>query len=118
MSDMGWVQIIKRAAMEAFLASKPCDYSIGTVIKTKPLTVKVSDSISLDEDFLLLARNVTDYEVEMEADHVTETAGQHQHGYKGKKKFKVCNHLEQGEQVLLFRSQGGSRYIITDRVVG
>lgn len=118
MPDMGWVQLIKHIAMEAFNASKPCNYKIGTVTKTEPLTVRVSDSFSLDEDFLLLSRNVTDYEVEMETDHVTETASQHQHAYKGKKTFRVLNHLEQGEQVLMFREQGGRRYIITDRVVG
>lgn len=118
MASSNLVQLIKRIAMEAVQASKPCDYKIGTVIKTEPLTVKVSDNISLDEDFLLMSRNVTDYELEMETDHVTETASQHQHGYKGKKIFKVYNHLEQGEQVLLFREQGGSKYIIIDRVVG
>ena len=87
LADSNLVQLIKKIAMEAVSASKPCDYCVGAVVSVKPLKVKVSNSIILDKDFL----------------HLTETV----------KKEK----LEKGDKLLMFRKQGGNEYMITDRVV-
>ena len=59
-ADSNLVQLIKRIAVEAVQASKPCDYTIGTVTSTSPLKIKVSQTLELEEDFLHLARSVTD----------------------------------------------------------
>ena len=55
------VQLIKQMAVEAVKASRPCDYIVGNVIGTDPLKIKVSNSLVIEDDFLVKTRNVTDY---------------------------------------------------------
>lgn len=106
MANTSLVQLIKRAAMEAFAASRPCDAIVGTVVNTGPLEIKISQNLTIDNEFLVLTRNVTDYVAAMEADNME------------KRNFKVFNGLKKDEKVLLIRKPGGQRYIVTDRVVG
>ena len=44
--------------MEAFYASKPCDYYIGVVSNENPLEIKFSQSLIVDVDFLDVPRNL------------------------------------------------------------
>ncbi len=104
MASANLVQLIKRIAVEAVNAGNPCDYQIGTVIKTNPLEVKVSNSIILEEAFLHLARNVTDYEVEMELDGAA-------------RKCQIKNGLRKGDRILMIRKAGGQEFAVIDRVV-
>lgn len=114
MADSNLVQLIKRIAVEAVLASKPCDYTIGTVTSASPLKIKVSQTLELEEDFLHLARSVTDYETEITVkDWNTEIASNHTH-----KKIVIHSALKKGEKVLMIRKAGGQDYIVIDRVVG
>lgn len=46
------VQLIKQCAIEAMIASKPCNTCIGKVTKMKPLTISVGQKMLLDSDFL------------------------------------------------------------------
>ena len=76
MGDSNIIQSIKRAALEAVKASRPCDYYIGTVVGVNPLEIKISQSMVISEEFLVIARSVTDYraDVTMEAKEVYHTA--------------------------------------------
>ena len=65
MASANLVQLIKQIAVDAVNAGKPCDYRTGIVTQENPLHIKISNSLVLEEDFLHLARNVTDYEVEI-----------------------------------------------------
>ena len=74
---------------------------------------------------LVLTRNVTEYEIEMTVDHMTEKVSggsgeaafaEHQHPYVGRKAFLVHNALQAGEDVLLIRKSGGQKYIVVDRL--
>lgn len=104
MSDTDLLQVIKRIAMETVKAGKPCDYVTGTVKKEKPLEIAVSHSLVLDEEFLDLARNVTDHDVEMTIE--------------GKKQaVSIHNALKEGEKVLLLRKPKGQKYLVADRMV-
>ena len=87
MGNSNLVQLVKRIAIEAVNASKPCDYIIGTVTKENPLEIKISQSITIDEDFLCLIQSI------------------------------IENPLKQGEKVLMFRKAGGQEYVVIDRVV-
>ncbi len=87
MASSNLIQLIKKIAMEAVNASKPCDYRIGTVASEKPLKVKVSNNIMLDMNFLHLTAAVTE------------------------------KPLKKGDKVLMFRKQGGNEYMLIDRVV-
>ena len=80
------------------------DYEIGTVSGVSPLIIKMSNDLEIDEDFLHLSRNVTDYEVEIEIGDVIQSR-------------TVRNSLKVGEKVLMLRKSGGQEYIIIDRVV-
>lgn len=109
LANTSLTQAIKRAAMEAIAASRPCDYRTGTVISTDPLQVKLSQTMILDGDFLDIARNVTDYVTEIETDYGTPEAAV--------RYCQVRNGLKNGEKVLLIRKPGGQRYMVIDRVV-
>lgn len=126
------VKAIKKAAIEAVRASRPADVVFGTVISTNPLKIKVDQKLILTEKQLVLARDVTDYEVEMEPSlngvphyHLTETREgganaaayeEHDHEYRGRKHFIVYNALKTNEEVILIQMSGGQRYIVIDRI--
>lgn len=55
MANSNLVQLIKRIAVEAVNASKPCDTLLGNVKSEKPLEIAVSQKMVLDEDFLVVS---------------------------------------------------------------
>ena len=126
------VKAIKRAAVEAVNASKPANMVFGKVISESPLKIKVDQKLILTEKQLILARDVTDYEIEMEPSlheqpyyHLTENESggsgdalfeSHNHKYQGRKKFLVYNALKNGEEVILMQIAGGQQYIVIDRI--
>lgn len=126
------VKLIKKAAVEAVKASSPANMIFGKVISEAPLKIKVDQKLILTEAQLVLARDVTDYEIEMEPSldgspyfHLTENRSggsgdpafaSHNHEYKGRKKFLVYNALKNGEEVILMQIAGGQKYIVIDRI--
>lgn len=126
------VKMIKKAAMDAVIASKPANMVFGKVVSEKPLKIKVDQKLILTEKQLVLSRDVTDYEIEMEpslneapSSHWTENSSggsgdasfsAHKHEYKGRKKFLVYNALKNGEEVILMQLAGGQKYIVIDRI--
>lgn len=122
---MNLLELIKRAAVDAVEASDPVRVIVGEVMKETPLEIKVDDFLTLDEDYLILCRDVTDYEVQMEVDHQVEKMSggggdpafqSHVHKYKGIKTFKVLNKLKKGEKVIMVSTQGGQKYVVLDRI--
>ena len=125
---------IKKAALDAVEASKPCAIMFGKVTSTSPLKINVEQTLTLTDAQLILTRNVTDFKTNITADHYTEdithnhsytddgsssTTGSntHKHRVKGKKEITVHNSLVVGDMVLLLRMQGGQQYIVWDRLV-
>lgn len=100
MANSNIVQLIKQIAVEAVKAAKPCDYRTGVVTHTNPLEIKISQTLTLDEDFLDLSRNVTNFETKINGQITT-----------------VENELKVGEKVLMIRKSGGQKYAVIDRVV-
>ena len=122
---MELLNLIKRAAVEAVNANDPMRVWIGTVETEKPLSIRIDQQTVLTEDYLVLARDVTDYVVEMEVDHQTEKMSggakdpsfqSHLHQYKGIKPFKVLNALKEGEKVIIVSVQGGQQFVVLDRL--
>lgn len=127
------LKTIKKTSMEAVDATKPFNIVYGSVISANPIKIKIDQKLTLGANQLVLARNVTDYEVEMTMNHSTEpishthtikdtyTGGgsasleTHSHSYKGKKTFIVHNGLKVGEKVILMQLQGGQQYVVIDR---
>ena len=126
---------IKKAAIGAIKASKPVEIMFGEVISINPLEINVEQKMTLSAAHLILSRNVTDYTIEMTVSHWTEyeqehvheiedtyTQGgiskstDHRHSYSGRKSFTVHNGLVKGDIVILYRTQGGQKFIVVDRI--
>lgn len=119
------VQIMKRMALDAVNASKPTSLRFGKVISTSPLKIQVEQKMTLTKEFLILTRNVKDYQVEMTVDHETEyksggsgdsSFASHNHGYTGKKTFTIHNGLVVGDEVIMIQMQGGQKFLVIDKL--
>lgn len=100
------IREIKRAAVSAVEASKPCGVFFGTVKSASPLEITVEQKLTLSANQLILSRAVTDYETEITIDFDTAP---HKH------KIIVHNALKVGERVVLIRLSGGQSYLVADR---
>lgn len=105
MADSSLLQLIKRIVKETVDAEKPCDYFVGKVVSAKPLKIRVSASLTLDADFMDLARSVTDYKMNVQIEGL----------YSGE--ITVRDALQMGEKVLMVRKHRGQRYAVIDRMV-
>ena len=80
-------QLIKKIAEDARKAAKPCNIVIGTVLKVKPLKIKVNQKLILTGEFL----------------HLTETVAEKK--------------LSKDDKVVMIRADGGQKYLVVDRMV-
>lgn len=125
----GLLKGIKCAAKSVGDAEKPVRVCYGTVTKDSPLEITVDQKTILEAEDLILCRNVTDYECDVEFSLKTEKlqhnhTGVHgttsvqtlQYEVKNKKKMKVYNALKKDDVVFLIREQGGQRFIVIDRI--
>ena len=119
------VDLVKRAAVEAIRAMKPVEFRFGTVIAVSPLQIRIDQKAPLQEEQLMLTRNVTDYEMDITVSHRTgyESGGggdsafsSHAHAYTGRKKIIVHNALVVGDEVVLLQLQGGKKFLVLDRM--
>lgn len=127
------LKVIKKAAIDAVNASKPTSIVYGKVISIEPLQINVEQKITLTDAQLILTRNVTDYEINVTMDWLTEnithshsytddgsgaTTGSntHQHQVIGDKKITIHNKLIVGDTVVMIQAQGGQKYIVMDRI--
>lgn len=133
-------QIIKSLAAGQMQANRPMNICYGTVLTEEPnLSIQIEQKRVLTKEFLVLTRHVTDHNVDMTVDHMTEdtdtpntenkSGGQgdaafmshnhampHKHPYKGRKTFLVHEKLLAGEKVVLASMQGGQEFIVLDRI--
>lgn len=84
----GFLADVKRAALEAVIASKPFSLTYGTVTNASPLEISVDQKLTLCAEQLVLTNAVRDYIVEMTVDHATDAALSgvelaHSHSYSG-----------------------------------
>lgn len=87
MANSNLPQLIKKLALDAVQASKPCDIVTGVVADTDPLKIKISDKVTLDRDFFILTQRTREAE------------------------------LKKGDEIVLLRADGGQKYLILDKVV-
>ena len=134
---MGAIEVLeamKQMSVDAQNSQKPMIILFGQVISEKPLQIFVNQKQTVKQEALILTNAVKDYEVDIEVSHYTvndnflNTMHDHtnvaendfdshnKHAYKGRKKIKIYNGLKMGEKVMMIRQNGGSRYIVLDRV--
>lgn len=132
----GLVEKIKRTAQEANEAAKPVNVCFGVVVSKSPLRIKVEQKMILGESQLILTRNVTNYTASITVqwetgdhsirhkhvgnggDDTEYSEVPHRHNVVGTKKILMHNGLEDGDEVILVRQQGGQKYIVIDRIGG
>lgn len=142
----GIIEIIKVAAMDAVENSKPCDLRFGIVSSIAPLKVKVSNDLIIPESLLIVPEHLTDYSVLSNAGgegtneggssvdlsvegetlfittNTTNTVAESTETtddaveFVDERTLTIYNGLEVGDNVVLLRNQGGSSYLILDRV--
>ena len=95
----------------------------GKVISDIPLQVQVNGKLNLDEEFLVLTKNVSDYEVEIDLKFEGKGSilcGQDKEILKElsmeSAKIKVKNALKINDEVVLIQMQGGQKYVILDKM--
>ena len=134
---MGAIEVLeamKQMSVDAQNYQKPMIILFGQVISEKPLQIFVNQKQTVKQEALILTHAVKDYEVYIEVSHYTvndnflntmhdhpnvaenDFDSHHKHAYKGRKKIKIYNGLKMGEKVMMIRQNGGSRYIVLDRV--
>lgn len=115
------LQLIQQIAINAVKTSKPCDYQVGTVVSAKPLKIKMSQSLTLEEEFIHLTRNVTDFKTKFTLDkssiYHTAHVDPPTDTWADEQDVTIHNALKVGEKVLVIRKSGGQDFIVIDRVV-
>lgn len=96
-------ELIKKISINAIEQTKPVNILYGEVKSINPLSICVNQKKTYTEKFLILTRNVTDYNT-----YIKEENGE-------KKKYTIYNSLEIGDIVILLRVQGGQEFIVLDR---
>lgn len=92
---MSLLYLIKKAAIDAVNQTQPVALLYGHVTKEIPLEITIED-IPYDEDFLVLTRNVCNY---------NSVNNKYEHN------------LKYDDKVILIRYQGGQKYLVLDWVV-
>lgn len=138
------IETIKKAALDAIENSSPTSIMYGTVTSVKPLEIQVEQKLLLTSEFLVLTKNVIDYEVEVSINWNTEQQNlnsshthncsvvsnedisvtienqdinlTHNHNITGKKKITIHNGLKQNDKVILLQQQGGQKFIVLDKI--
>lgn len=98
-----FLNLIKKASVDAVNASKPTNVVYGTVTSSSPLKINVEQKLNLTDVQLVLTRNVTDYVINITIDGI-------------KKQITIHNSLVVGDEVVMVQNQGGQEYIIVDRM--
>jgi hypothetical protein len=136
-----FLNVIKKAALDAVNATQPSDFCFGTVIGVSPLKISIEQKMTLGSAQLILTKNVTDYKMSISVDLTTNNALSthnhqikdenenstnlksqevnlsHQHSIKGKNEIIIHNALQVGDEVVLLKQKGGQRYLVIDKVV-
>lgn len=116
---------VKVAAMQLIENGKLCDLRFGTVVKTSPLEVKITNLLTLPQSVLIVPQHLTNHKVSVTLDWSTgNTSGgsgegtyeSHKHSVNGTKTMTINNALKKGDKVALIRKTGGQSYYILDRI--
>lgn len=122
------VKLIKKIAMEAVEAGKPMNLTFGRVLSPDGLSVDVDQKIQLKEKQLMLGETMREYEAELEVEldemeleleleiegEIVPAIARGKGTVKGK--GKILRRLDEGDEVILMRMQGGQKYMVIDKV--
>lgn len=111
------VKLLKKTALDAVAASKPCNVMFGKVTSISPLKINVEQKMILSEKQLVLSRSVTNFKEKIS---MYSTDGwmtdQGQTINRAECYITIHNGLVVGDKVILIRQQGGQKFVVLDRV--
>ena len=125
---------MKIAASQLIENGQFCDLRFGTVVKTSPLQVKITNLLTLPQSVLIVPEHLTNHKVNVVIDWTTTTDSHkhvvkdstnkectveqdtHSHKVNGTKTMTINNALKVGDKVALIRKTGGQYYYILDRI--
>ena len=98
------VELFKEIALKTVESTKPTGIVYGNVISKKPLKINIEQKLTLEDEDIILTRNITEYKLNITIDGM-------------RKEITVHNELEIGDKVSLVQIQGGQEYVVLDRVI-
>ena len=126
-------QLIQTLSLNAIEQGKPMNVLFGTVEKTEPLEIRIDQKQLIKSEYLILTNAVRDYKTKFTFDNpnikqvyttwdMSESSESTENKIAFKQKIQhevtVYNGLSKGDKVLLFRVQGGQKFIVLDRLEG
>jgi hypothetical protein len=118
------IEVLKQTALDAVNSQNPTSIIYGKVLSAEPLTIQVNSKLTLDDTFLVLTKNVSDYEAEIDIDYTGDgeieiegVAGNllKQLSISGAK-ITIHNALKAGDEVVMIQMQGGQKYVVLDKI--
>ena len=121
---MNLIEIVKESAMQAYRATNPADIVYGTVVSDDPLEIQIDTKMILDESFLILTKNVSKSEIEVDIDFsgngLIEIEELEQTLLKKMSiigaKITIHNEIQTGDTVIMQKKQGGQEYVVLDKL--
>lgn len=135
------IKVMKKTALDAIYDSSPTDLLFGIVTSAEPLEITIDQKIVLSEKQLVLARNVTEYDMDItflgetgkfdfEFQHTHEVnseessfdiapfefQNEHSHSVDSIKTMTIHNNLKVDEVVIIISLVGGQKFVVLDRV--
>ena len=104
----GFIELVKRVALDVMANEQMCDLRYGTVTSTNPLRVQITNQLTIPTALLVVPQHLTEYTVTTTME--SETGETHTH------RMIINNALEVGDKVAILRKQGGQSYFILDRI--
>ena len=118
---MSLVDLIKTTAIKAVLSTNPVNVLFGTVSQESPLEIEIHQKLKLTEEFLVVTKRVTRYEVDLEHNHSYTDNGSQGTTEKALAdlltKKPIRTGLKKDDKVVLMRVQGGQKFVVMDKVV-
>lgn len=101
-----------KGLVEQVISSKEfCDIEMGEVLSIKPLKIKVSDRIILNQSQIMLTDSITEKTVNLAHKHENDDR------LELTMPVVIRDGLKKGDKVLMLKVQGGQNYVAISKVI-
>lgn len=104
-------EAVKNAVFQVLRSKEFCDMELGEIISLKPMKIKLTDRIVLNENQIMLTDAVTEKTINIAHKH-EETED-----VRFPTPIVVRDGLKVGEKVLLLKVQSGQTYVVISRII-
>lgn len=117
------IQYVTKKQMEG---ASLCNYSIGTVVSSDPLEIKINDRITLPSSMILLSETVIEKKLDITHEHHisanTQTSDLHTHGIDVNTEkstdtaIVIQEGLSDGDKVIMISVESGQCFIVISKL--